>query len=355
MRVTLLPSAAIASRGGNPCGGPCCQPLRSGHERAHSGPLRQDRQPLQAAGHRFSVGRDLRRLSLHLRLRPGRGPDAPQRQGRLVALHGPAPQPTWSGSTPPSCRRRPSGRPRATWPTSPTPWSTAATAAPATGRTSSTTPRSVPTCGTRGQFTEPRQFNLMFKTQAGPVQDEGAVAYLRPETAQGMFINFANVHQHLAQEAAVRHRPDRQELPQRDHPRQLRVPDPGVRADGAGVLRASRPRPTSGTSTGARSGSSGTSTTGSTRRKLRLRPHDDDELSHYSSGTSDVEFPVPLGLGRAGGHRQPGVLRPRPAHGPLRSEAGVLRPGGQRALGAPRHRAGGRGHPDHDGLPHGRL
>src|SRR5207344_26321 len=42
-------------------------------------------------------------------------------------------------------------------------------------------------------FTEPRQFNLMFKTHAGPVEDAAAVAYLRPETAQGMFINFKNV------------------------------------------------------------------------------------------------------------------------------------------------------------------
>ena len=44
-----------------------------------------------------------------------------------------------------------------------------------------------------GTFTEPRQFNLMFKTHAGPIEDAGAVAYLRPETAQGMFINFSNV------------------------------------------------------------------------------------------------------------------------------------------------------------------
>ncbi|MEI8127575.1 MAG: glycine--tRNA ligase [Actinomycetota bacterium] len=49
-----------------------------------------------------------------------------------------------------------------------------------------------PTCGSR-DFTESRAFNLMFKTQAGPVADEGATAYLRPETAQGMFTNFANV------------------------------------------------------------------------------------------------------------------------------------------------------------------
>ncbi|HEY8490131.1 MAG TPA: glycine--tRNA ligase [Dehalococcoidia bacterium] len=50
-----------------------------------------------------------------------------------------------------------------------------------------------PVCGAVGRFTEPRQFNLMFKTFVGPVEDEASVAYLRPETAQGMFVNFANV------------------------------------------------------------------------------------------------------------------------------------------------------------------
>jgi len=49
-----------------------------------------------------------------------------------------------------------------------------------------------PNCGSI-EFTEPRAFNLMFKTQAGPVEGDGATAYLRPETAQGMFTNFANV------------------------------------------------------------------------------------------------------------------------------------------------------------------
>ncbi len=49
-----------------------------------------------------------------------------------------------------------------------------------------------PNCGST-EFTEARAFNLMFKTQAGPVEGEGATAYLRPETAQGMFTNFANV------------------------------------------------------------------------------------------------------------------------------------------------------------------
>jgi len=49
-----------------------------------------------------------------------------------------------------------------------------------------------PNCGST-EFTAPRAFNLMFKTQAGPVEGEGATAYLRPETAQGIFTNFANV------------------------------------------------------------------------------------------------------------------------------------------------------------------
>ena len=48
-----------------------------------------------------------------------------------------------------------------------------------------------PACG--GELTEPRMFNLMFKTFAGPVEEEAATAYLRPETAQGIFVNFANV------------------------------------------------------------------------------------------------------------------------------------------------------------------
>jgi glycyl-tRNA synthetase len=50
-----------------------------------------------------------------------------------------------------------------------------------------------PQCGNKGAFTEARQFNLMFKTFVGPVEDSGSVVYLRPETAQGIFVNFLNV------------------------------------------------------------------------------------------------------------------------------------------------------------------
>lgn len=50
-----------------------------------------------------------------------------------------------------------------------------------------------PDCGTRGQWTEPRAFSGLLKTHLGPIDDEGALHYLRPETAQGIFVNFANV------------------------------------------------------------------------------------------------------------------------------------------------------------------
>ena len=46
---------------------------------------------------------------------------------------------------------------------------------------------------TAGTLTEPRQFNLMFKTFVGALQDDDSAAYLRPETAQGIFLNFNNV------------------------------------------------------------------------------------------------------------------------------------------------------------------
>ena len=53
-----------------------------------------------------------------------------------------------------------------------------------------------PECG-KGELTAPRQFNLMFKTFMGPVEEDAAVTYLRPETAQGIFVNFDNVLQSM--------------------------------------------------------------------------------------------------------------------------------------------------------------
>jgi len=52
-----------------------------------------------------------------------------------------------------------------------------------------------PSCGMKGTLSAPRQFNLMFKTFMGPVEDTASTVYLRPETAQGIYVNFLNVQQ----------------------------------------------------------------------------------------------------------------------------------------------------------------
>ena len=127
------------------------------------------------------------------------------------------------------------------------------------------------------------------------MKESGSVAYLRPETAQGIFVNFKNVLQFVAQEAAVRDRADRQVVPQRDH---ARATSSSARASSSRWRWSSSCRPTR-------------------RRRwfeywlaererwyidlgirpdhLRLRAHDADELSHYSSGTTDVEYLFPIG------------------------------------------------------------
>ena len=135
--------------------------------------------------------------------------------------------------------------------TSPTRWSTAATATSASALDKLDDPDVCPNCGAKHSFTEARQFNLMFKTHAGP--GRGGRRRGLPAARDGP----GHVHQlrqraaDEPQEAAVRHRPDRQVVPQRDHARQLRVPHPRVRADGDGVLRPARRGRSSGTSTGA--------------------------------------------------------------------------------------------------------
>jgi glycyl-tRNA synthetase len=149
-----------------------------------------------------------------------------------------------------------------------------------------------PVCG--GELSEPRNFNLMFETNMGPVVEEGSTVYLRPETAQGIFVNFKNVLQFsrkkppfgIAQVGkAFRNEitvgnfifrtrefeqmeieyfvPPPEALEWYDRWRDLRMgwyQELGIRAD-----------------------------------HLRLREHGQDELSHYSSATSDVEYLFPMG------------------------------------------------------------
>ena len=151
-----------------------------------------------------------------------------------------------------------------------------------------------PTCGAQGQFTEARQFNLMFKTHAGPMVDSAAVVYLRPETAQGMFVNFSNVLNTSRKKPpfgiAQIGKSFRNEITPGNFVFRTRefeqmeleffVP-PADSQHWYEYWCATRMQ--------------WYLDHGIPVEKLRLRAHGADELSHYSSATSDVEFLFPWG------------------------------------------------------------
>jgi glycyl-tRNA synthetase len=155
-------------------------------------------------------------------------------------------------------------------------------------------PHVCPNCGARDSFTEARQFNLMFKTYAGPVEEDAAIAYLRPETAQGMFTNFVNVLQTTRKKPpfgiAQVGKSFRNEITPQNWIFRTRefeqmemeyfVP-PAEAAEWYEYWCAERLQ--------------WYVDLGMPRDMLRLRAHDPDELSHYSAGTSDVEFLFPWG------------------------------------------------------------
>jgi glycyl-tRNA synthetase len=157
-----------------------------------------------------------------------------------------------------------------------------------------------PNCGSKNSFTEARQFNLMFKTYVGPVEDDASVAYLRPETAQGIFVNFKNV------QTTTRRKPPfgiaqigksfRNEITPGNFTYRTRefeqmemeyfVPP----AEGEKWFEY-----------WCQTRFAWYQEYGIPESMLRLRPHDPEELSHYSAGTADVEFQYPWGWGELEG------------------------------------------------------
>ena len=107
------------------------------------------------------------------------------------------------------------------------------------GRPPSTAWRSIncPNCGTKGPFTEPKQFNGLLKTYLGPVEDDEGLHYLRPETAQGIFVNFNNVMTTARKKPPFGIAQTGKSFRNEITPGQLHLPHPRVRADGDGVLR----------------------------------------------------------------------------------------------------------------------
>ncbi|MBX3313854.1 MAG: glycine--tRNA ligase [Actinobacteria bacterium] len=155
-------------------------------------------------------------------------------------------------------------------------------------------PHTCPNCGEKDSFTEARQFNLMFKTHAGPVEGKGHEVFLRPETAQGIFLNFANVLQTSRKKPpfgiAQVGKSFRNEITPGNFVFRTRefeqmemeyfVP-PAEAAEWYQYWRQERFR--------------WYLDLGIPESMLRLRDHEADELSHYSSGTADVEFLFPWG------------------------------------------------------------
>ncbi len=160
-----------------------------------------------------------------------------------------------------------------------------------------------PECG--GELSEPRNFNLMFETHMGPVQDEGSRIFLRPETAQGIFVDFKNVMQFARKRPPVRHRTGRQVVPQRDHARQLHLPHARVRADGDRVLRARPPRRPSGTSSWMEERMRWYTDLGIRPDHLQLRAARRGRAVALLQRHLGHRVPVPHGLVRARGDRQP--------------------------------------------------
>ena len=155
-------------------------------------------------------------------------------------------------------------------------------------------PDTCPTCGQTGTFTEPHNFNLMFRTHMGPVDSDENLVYLRPETAQGIFINFENVRRTL----------------------RLKLPF-GIAQIGKSFRNEITPgqfvfrtrefeqmemeyfcRPEEGPKWfqyWQEQRMKWYLDLGMTEERLRVRPHEADELSHYSSATVDVEYLFPWG------------------------------------------------------------
>jgi len=166
-------------------------------------------------------------------------------------------------------------------------------------------PETCPNCGATQSFTEAREFNLMFKTQAGPIEGAGADAYLRPETAQGMFTNFGQVLQ------TSRKRPPFGIAQVGKSFRNEITPQNWIfRTREFEQMELEFFVPPSASSEWyefwCRERMNWYIDLGIPEEMLRLRSHDDDELSHYSTATADVEFLFPWGFDELEGIAQRG-------------------------------------------------
>ena len=156
-----------------------------------------------------------------------------------------------------------------------------------------------PNCGLK-ELTEPRMFNLLFKTHVGPIEDASSTVFMRPETAQGMFVNFENVRSTARRKLpfgiAQQGRSFRNEITTKAFIfRTLEFEQmemeffckPETSEEWYKHWVAER--------------FNWYLRYGIKRENLRLRQHDPDELAHYSRMCHDVEYNFPMGWGELEG------------------------------------------------------
>lgn len=156
-----------------------------------------------------------------------------------------------------------------------------------------------PKCGSK-DFTEPRAFNLMFKTEIGVVEGTGNMVYLRPETAQGIFINFKNIVDNCRQKLPFGvgqiGKSFRNEITPGNFIFRTREFEqmemeffcrPGTEVEWYEFWKSYCME--------------WLAEIGIKGERLRMREHAKDELSHYSNGTSDIEYEFPFGWGELWG------------------------------------------------------
>ena len=160
--------------------------------------------------------------------------------------------------------------------------------------------RKAPKCQAEGKFTEARQFNLMFKTFVGPVEDAGAVVYLRPETAQGIFVNFLNVQAASRQKIpfgiAQIGKAFRNEINTKNFLFRTREFEqmemqffvkPGTDVEWFTYWKAER--------------MAWFEALGMEKDRLRFHQHEPDKLAHYAKDAYDIEYNFPFGWGEIEG------------------------------------------------------
>ena len=145
------------------------------------------------------------------------------------------------------------------------------------------------------RLTEAREFNLMFETTIGPGGGVRLPVYLRPETAQGIFINFKNVLQFARKKPPFGIAQVGKSFRNEITPGQLHLPHARVRADGDGVLRARPPTAEEWHEYWLGERRAGTCVWACAPTTCACARTSPDELSHYSSATSDIEYLFPSG------------------------------------------------------------